>query len=464
MRKAAYALLAAFVWLPPAIAAQSVDAERAQRLYGQACEGGDPAACNVFGLMNETGQGVPQNLERARALYRQACEKGQPVGCTNLGLVYGRGLGVEQDLDLARENYELACNGGDLLGCDLFAATDSAGTSVAAPGDAPSDTGAPRYFKAGHVADTENARGLSDVIVTVPDLGIEVVSDDQGRVELGRLPAGRHVLLAERFGYEPVNGTLDVPGSAEFLVLMNRALMGDPLARGRIEGRIMDAQTDDPLSDVEVAVVDQERARVLSNQQGGFVLRDVRPGLLTVRFSRLGYAPRTTTLVVQPGEERELTTQMSTEAIELPAIDVTANARLGYLERVGLYARQRTAKGTQFMRDDIELHATNSPLHNLLRRAPGILVQAISNGSGTAFYAVNRRVQTGFAAGPANPFARGGPCILPVYLDGVRTITAQIDQIPSAQIEAVEVYSGGDTPIQYAGTNPCGVVLIWTRR
>ena len=51
-----------------------------ERLYQQACDGGDMTACNVFGLMNETGQGIAQDLPRAVDLYQRACE---PLGSTN---------------------------------------------------------------------------------------------------------------------------------------------------------------------------------------------------------------------------------------------------------------------------------------------------------------------------------------------------------------------------------------------
>ena len=46
------------------------------RLSQEACDGGDLAACNVFGLMNEAGEGVPQDLPRALDLFRRACEGG----------------------------------------------------------------------------------------------------------------------------------------------------------------------------------------------------------------------------------------------------------------------------------------------------------------------------------------------------------------------------------------------------
>ena len=49
-----------------------------------------------------------------------------------------------------------------------------------------------------------------------------------------------------------------------------------------------------------------------------------------------------------------------------------------------------------------------------------------------------------------------------MYVDGVRALDADLDRFPLNWIEAMEVYHGISTPIQY-GFNSCGVVLIWTR-
>lgn len=38
------------------------------------------------------------------------------------------------------------------------------------------------------------------------------------------------------------------------------------------------------------------------------------------------------------------------------------------------------------------------------------------------------------------------------------------NQIPPDLLDAMEVYLGSEAPVQYTGLNPCGVVLLWTRR
>lgn len=58
-------------------------------------------------------------------------------------------------------------------------------------------------------------------------------------------------------------------------------------------------------------------------------------------------------------------------------------------------------------------------------------------------------------------FGSGG-CALGVYVDGVPIFDSHLDWIQPEGLEAVEVYRGLDTPIEYRFFNPCGVVLLWT--
>jgi hypothetical protein len=334
----------------------------------------------------------------------------------------------------------VACEGGELLACDLLA---EAGQRRA------SDTSA-RFFKSGRIADTETGTALSEAVIEVPALGIRVVSDMEGRFELGRLPAGQHLLRAERFGYEVVQGRLEVPGNAEFLVLLSQANMVDPREPGRIEGQVTHGGSQG-LADVEVTVLGQTRAGTLSNQQGRFALRDVQPGLVEVRFVRLGYAPRTATLIVQPGRTSEIATTMSTEPIELEAIQVTVRSSM--LERNGFYRRAQRGFGRQLSRLDLD-NVNPIRVSDVVRRLPGVRLE-VDPRYPNRLFAVSRR---------ASSFSLG-PCTLGVYIDGVRMSDSDLNQISPDWLEAIEVYQGPGTPPEYAGQrDPCGVVLLWTQR
>ena len=87
----------------------------------------------------------------------------------------------------------------------------------------------------------------------------------------------------------------------------------------------------------------EARARAITNPQGRFVLDDLPPGLAEVRFTRLGYAPRTATLIVHPSRTVELSATMFTAPIEIDPIAVTVRSRL--LEQNGFYNRLETVVG-----------------------------------------------------------------------------------------------------------------------
>ena len=323
--------------LPRPVASQNTE-----RLHQQACDDGDMVACDVFGLMYSFGAGVTRDLSRAFSLYQRACEGGLLVGCTHLGLMYETGAGVTQDIGRAVGLYQVACEGGELLGCVRLGAVGQAGGAALTE----------RFVKSGRVGDAETGEPLSETIVEVPELGIRVISDVLGRIELAGLPAGRYALLAEHAGYEVAGGDLEVPGNPEFFVLLSRAALDDPLARGHVSGRVTEDGRDRPLSDVDIALLGQAQVRTLSNRRGWFNLTDLEPGLAEIRFTRLGYAPRTATLIVQPARTVELSATMFTQPIELEPIEVTVRSR--FLEQNGFYRRAERGRGRHFTRENLD--------------------------------------------------------------------------------------------------------------
>jgi hypothetical protein len=414
--------------LPVCVRAQ--DAAPARFLT--ACDAGDGSACVVLGLMYERGASVPRNAPRAVTLYQRACELGELRGCVNLGVLLEAGIGADTNVDRARELFTLACDGGQQTACDLRAALDR-GTA----------NGPATYFKTGRVTDAAGGAPLPGALVQLPGLGIRVVSDDEGRVSLGRIPTGQHGIMVERFGYEPVSGDIDVPGNAEFVVMMPAAQVSDPFELGRIVGRVSDADGGNGLSSVDVSITGEPSARAVSNVEGRFELRNVTPGLVEVQLSSIGYATRTTVVVLQPGASVELAATMSQQAIELEPIEVMV--RSGYLDRSGFYRRARQGWGTHFAPEDIERINPFNAADLIRYRVPGVRVDP--NGT-----AISRR-----------GFMTSGACALQVFMDGMPS-SLRLEDIPTHWLDAVEVYHGVGTPIQYQFNNSCGVVLIWTSR
>ncbi|HUP52844.1 MAG TPA: carboxypeptidase regulatory-like domain-containing protein, partial [Longimicrobiales bacterium] len=307
-----------------------------------------------------------------------------------------------------------------------------------------------RYDKAGRVGDAGTNRALSDAMVELPELGIRMISDTEGRFVLADVPAGRHTVRAERLGYEQLVGTVEIPGNPEFVMLMTPTDV-DPAAAGQIVGQVVD-ESGRGLQSVEVVVVGQERARTLSNQQGRFTLRDVEPGPAAVRFALIGHAPRTVAFVVQPGRTAEVSATMAIEPLELEPIEVSIRSLA--LVREGFYDRARRGWGTHFSPGDLERIQPTYVSDIFQGRVPGVRVSRVRDRDwGYVTRLISAR---------SSSFLRG-PCFLPVYLDGVQVFGNDIEIINAGVIAAAEVYVGAGTPIQY-GANACGAVLLWTRR
>ena len=428
--------LAVIVWLLALSPSPATGQSSTAGDYEALCDEGDLVACSVLGLLYERGTGVERDPARAVELHARACRGGEPSGCANLGRLHEAGTGVDADPERALELFRLACRGGDRWSCDRL-------TEAGAP--AP-DAEVGIHFKSGRVGDAETGLALADVLVEVPELGLRTTTDATGRFALTGLPEGRHRIRVERFGYESVEGGIDVPGEDLVLLLLVRSVAEDPDETGTVVGRVTDTEGNS-LSDVEISVEGHPQARVLTDGRGRFTLPDVPPGLARMRFVRLGYAGRNAELVVRPGRTSEVEATLATEPIELEPIEVTV--RSSYLERTGFYRRaRRGGRGAQFDRADIEELKPNVT-SDLLRRVPG--VRAVYEGGQTLAEGRYR-------------YARGR-CRLAVRVDGQPTFDRDLDWIPPEWIEAVEVYQGMTMPIEYTSRfGECGVVLIWTRR
>jgi len=304
------------------------------------------------------------------------------------------------------------------------------------------------------VVDTETQVPLSAAIVGVLELGIRVITDASGRVEFPNLPRGRHRLTVEAVGYVRMEGDLDVPDDRAFLLTLDRTTLTDPKAPGRLMGRVLEGGREFGVADVEITVLTSTPRSTLSGPQGRFNLTGLEPGLVDVRFERLGYAPRTATVIVQPGKTVEIAASMSARPIELDPITVVVRSRA--LEQNGFYMRSRASWGSKLTRADLD---EIDPIYisDVFRHLPGV------------------RVEAGRVLGRITGF--GETCQLRIFLDGlpmgssivpsaVDSVEAappmwDFDSIPPDFLEGMEVYQGLGMPTQFGPG--CGVVLLWTR-
>ena len=405
------------------------DPARAVSFYEQACGGGEMLGCTNLGSMYRTGRGVTEDLIAAVSLYWRACDSGMMLSCINLAVSYERGEGVGQDVAGAANLYLRACESGLTLACDRIGVTFEPAAVVAS---------ADGFLRAGWVVDTETEDPLGEAIVEVPELGIRVITDASGRVEFPNLPRGRHRLTVDAVGYERMEGDLDVPENRAFLLTLDRSTLTDPDAPGRIIGRVLEGGREFGVADVEITVLTSTPRSTLSGPQGRFDLTGLETGLVDVQFERLGYAPRTATVIVQPDKTVEIAASMSARPIELDPITVVVRSRA--LEVNGFYMRSRLGGGNRLTRADL-MEIDPIYISDIFRRLPGV------------------RVENGQILGRMTGF--GQTCNLRIFLDGVPMEGWDFDSIPPEYLEGMEVYQGLAVPIQYGPA--CGVVLLWTR-
>ncbi len=399
-------LTAALVVLPAVGRGQDVASERRR-----ACDAGALLSCNLLGLLHETGAAGTRDVARAEELYRRVCDAGVAAGCVRLQLL--RDVG-----------------------------------SVSALGDG--------FVRVGRVAESGTGEPIGGALVSLPEAGVSVLSDEAGRVELGRLERGSHRIATQRPGYAGLVGELPVPWDGEFLILMDRVAEEEEPDLGRIFGRVTDETGLEGLADVEVTIVAGSRTeRTLSGPRGRFSVAGLERGRAEVRFARLGYEPRETTVMIEPGRTVEVVAALSLQPVELEPISVSVGS--GYLERSGFYRRARSAWGTQLTRQDLEVIEPEQ-VSDLLWRAPGVAAER--GPRGTRVVSRRRWLRSD-----------GSACVLRPYLDGVPMFDDwDVDQVRPQDIEGLEIYQRSGAPIEYRnlidpdGTYPCGVVLVWTRR
>ncbi|HET9948033.1 MAG TPA: carboxypeptidase regulatory-like domain-containing protein, partial [Longimicrobiales bacterium] len=312
-----------------------------------------------------------------------ACESGELPSCTLLGLVYETGAAGERDPARALELYDHACDGGVMAAClRLELAPD--------PAEPPPDL-EEGYRRLGLVADLDTGEPLPGAIVSVESLGVRVVADQSGYVDLGTLPPGDHEIVVRRGDYLTVEGALPVPWERQFLLLMQRTRPpSDDDRLGRIVGRVTDP-SGAGLAGVAVLVPGEDsQLRAVTNADGRFALDALEPGTFELRFVHLGFQERSTTVRVAAGTTMEVQARLAMAPIALEPIEVTVGS--AYLQRSGFYRRLARNPGTTLTRADI---ARIDPITvaDLFVRVPGVTVE--SNRAGARLYTTRARFTDG---------------------------------------------------------------------
>jgi hypothetical protein len=249
-----------------------------------------------------------------------------------------------------------------------------------------------------------------------------------------------------------VAGGLGVPGFAEGAQAQQQRPSIDVI------GTVSDAASDHPLPGILVRMVPQplldeegrpveeERTRstreTVTDPAGRFHFPGVIPGRYRLEVGALGYSSITQDVGILGASPFEIRVGLVPEALELAPVVVTS-IRSPRLTSSGFYDRRTRGIGNFMDRYQMEDRPVlrTSDLFNFF---PGVQLRPARIGSGSILT------------------IRGG-CRPDLVIDGMNLgPNVLIDDIVTpSDVEAIEVYRGGTSPIEYSRSN-CGSVLLWT--
>jgi len=342
-------------------------------------------------------------------------------------------------------------------------------------------------------------------------------SGDDGSFVIGEVPPGTYGLSVSHARFDSLH--LPSPGmnvtlradeqtvaslagpSTATIVARDCTAQEQAAGRSMIRGRVLDASTGEPAIEARVLVtwnsmetsasrlvaVTERRAITRTDSAGRYDLCGLPDGVRLTTLVTVDERRSAPVQVVLPADEINVLDirigKSTVVAAAEPAkpsgstvrVTVPQNRAMREFER-----RRRRGNGVYLTRAQIDRqHAAR--LTDLLRSMPGVSVTPSENGAlvvelrRTRQYTfdpqANARPDSG-APPPTIPNQVGGPltlkkCPAQFLVDGLPidgSGTADIEVRPE-MVAAIEVYAGGQVPIEYAARNSdCGLVMIWTRQ
>lgn len=256
------------------------------------------------------------------------------------------------------------------------------------------------------------------------------------------------------------------------MLIAMSGLLSTPLAAQTVQGRLLNAQTDEPidLGILTLFTTDGDSVAVTATTPNGhFSLTAPEPGSYLLRASAFGYAEREEGVFELGDEGRvEIEFRITPRPFELEGILVSTDRPTPNhpLVRNGFVDRYRRGLGYFVTPRDLE-RTVYRDTESLLQFIPGVRVVA-SRTSNVA----GRAVVPGPSSDQVWMRNAWGPCAPTVYVDGVRTHYAPdtgetlSDVLSIHLIAAAEIYSRPpQVPPEYGGPmgNKCGVIVFWTK-
>jgi Carboxypeptidase regulatory-like domain/TonB-dependent Receptor Plug Domain len=199
-----------------------------------------------------------------------------------------------------------------------------------------------------------------------------------------------------------------------------------------------------PVGDVEVGVFRGERLQqfVTTEADGTFLLSGFSPGVVPLRFRRLGYAIQFMDVDTRTPAATSLQITLKAVASQLDEVTIAANDR-----RLNEFYNRKEQRGSfaRFLDHSEILRLGPRNSSDLFRTMPGVVISSSTGGN----------------------IMRIRGCQPMVWVDGQRVPGAELDEvIRPNEIAGIEFYpSNAGIPAQFTerGNRLCGSVLVWTR-
>lgn len=262
----------------------------------------------------------------------------------------------------------------------------------------------------------------------------EMATDSSGYVAITVPPRGT-VRQTLRIGRGNTAVPLAVDSTGRGATLTRRR------GTARLTGRVLLAD-DAPAKDAQLSLWGSDAATV-SDADGSFALAALPAGTYTLEARVLGYEPTRLGVQLSRDSTTTVTMRIARRIPVLETVTVFGKRRASPLSRA--LERRERGVGSFFTRADIERQGFLQTT-DLLRRVAGVRVVP---SRGTQYLALMR-----------------GNCLPMLWVDGTKYPLAedQLQVMPQPQeIAMVEVYSGPETPTEFA-PGGCGAIVIWTGR
>ncbi len=238
-------------------------------------------------------------------------------------------------------------------------------------------------------------------------------------------------------------------------------LPGSVLAQGTIKGRVVDADTQDPIPGVNVVIRELLRGAA-TDIDGNYTIERVPAGTYTLEASFIGYRTETRQVTVEEGETVTVDFALYQTALNLQEVVVTGAGGPVEVKRLGNTIATINAA-------ELELAPVQNLSEMLLAREPSV---AVLPSGGLTGEGARIRIR-----GSASLSQSNEPV---VYIDGIRInrgggfggfvatggggSPSRLDDLDPEAIERIEILKGAAAATLYGTEASNGVIQIFTKR